>query len=228
MYRNSNEEIEDSFQAFLVEGANFTKVEEYAIIPKEMVAKEPPKRIMPFNIALNCRGDLSDVFVCTYARDPTFERVRRNPKRYINFFKKCAGIIGFDFSVHSDMPIQKQKAQMGDNQSLTFFFGKNNIPVIPNARCGSDELLDEFLSSFPKHTLIAIGTHGFIQKKKQKAEWFDFLEKVTQILEPSGIIVYGNLSGKVFDSLKENTKFYFYEPWISSDRKARGGDLDVN
>ena len=225
MYRDSNDVIEDSFQAFLVEGAKFTKIEEYPIIPRRMIAKDPPKKIMPFNIALNYHGDLSDVFICTYARDTTFERVRRNPKKYINFFKRCAGIIGFDFSVHSDMPIYKQKSQMGDNQSYTFFFGNNNSLVIPNIRCGSDELLEEYLSSFPKHTLIAVGTHGFIQKKEEKAEWFCFLEKITQILEPSGIIVYGNLNGRIFDSLKEKYKFYFYEPWITSDRKKRGGDL---
>ena len=221
MYRDENNIVEDSFQAFLVEGANFTKEEEYPILERWMISEIPPKKIMPFDKALNYQGDLSDVYVCTYARDCSFERVRRSPNKYLNFFRRCGGLIGFDFSVHSDMPIVKQKSQMNDNLCLTYFYGKNGNKVIPNVRYGKDELSDDFLSAIPKHTLIAIGTHGFIKEIPQKAEWYCFLEKIIKELEPSGIIVYGKLSGKIFEEFEERCKFYYYEPWIYSDRKRR-------
>ena len=221
MYRDENNMVEDSFQAFLVEGANFTKEEEYPILERWMIPEIPPKRIMPFDKALNFQGDLSETFVCTYARDCSFERVRQNPKKYLHFFKRCAGLIGFDFSVHSDMPIVKQKSQMNDNLSLTYFYGKEGNKIIPNIRYGKNDLSDEFLSAIPKHTLIAIGTHGFIKEIPQKAEWYCFLEKIIKELEPLGIIVYGKLSGKIFEDFEEKCKFYYYEPWIYSDRKRR-------
>lgn len=134
-------EVPDSFQAYLVEGASFTKTEEYPILKEDMISKNIPIDIMPFNKAITYRGDLSKTFICFFEPDETFERVRRNPKKYLNFFKRTAGIIGFDFSVHSDMPIIKQKSQMNDNLSLTYFYGNNGIPVIPNLRCGIDELI---------------------------------------------------------------------------------------
>ena len=221
MYRDENNMVEDSFQAFLVEGANFTKEEEYPILERWMIPEIPPKTIMPFDKALNYQGDLSDVYVCTYARDCSFERARRNPNKYLNFFKRCGGLIGFDFSVHSDMPIVKQKSQMYDNLCLTYFYGKNGNKIIPNVRYGKDELSDEFLSAIPKHTLIAIGTHGFIKEIPQKAEWYCFLEKIIRELEPSGIVVYGKLSGKIFEEFEGKCRFYYYEPWINSDRKRR-------
>ena len=221
MYRDENNIVEDSFQAFLVEGANFTKEEEYPILKRWMIPELPPKQIMPFDKALNYQGDLSDVYVCTYARDCSFERVRHNPNKYLNFFRRCGGIIGFDFSVHSDMPIVKQKSQMNDNLSLSYYFGNNGVKVIPNIRYGKDELADEFLSAIPKHTLIAIGTHGFIKEIPQKAEWYCFLEKIIKELEPKGIIVYGKLSGKIFEEFESKYSFYIYEPWIYSDRKRR-------
>ncbi len=220
--------IEDSFQAFLVDGANFTKNEEYPIIEDWMIPNIPPKKIMPFDKAITYHGNLSDVYICTYARDCTFERVRKNPKRYLSFFKRCAGILGFDFSIHTDMPIVKQKSQMNDNLSLTYYFGKENIKVIPNIRYGVDELSDEFLSAIPKHKLIAVGTHGFIKETYKKAEWYCFLDKIIKVLEPSGIIVYGTLNGHLFDVFKSNCSFYYYEPWISFDRKRRGGKSNVN
>jgi hypothetical protein len=221
MYKDENNIVEDSFQAFLVEGANFTKEEEYPILERWMIPEIPPKKIMPFDKALNYQGDLSDVYVCTYARDCTFERVRRNPNKYLNFFRRCGGIIGFDFSIHSDMPIVKQKSQMNDNLSLSYYFGNNGVKVIPNIRYGKDELADEFLSAIPKHTLIAIGTHGFIKEIPQKAEWYCFLEKIIKELEPKSIIVYGKLSGKIFEEFESKSSFHIYEPWIYSDRKRR-------
>lgn len=209
-----NELVDDTFQAYLVTNAKFTENEEYPILPEDMISKEVPLKIMPFNKALNFRGDLSDTYICTYAPDGSFERVRRNPQKYLSFFQRTAGLIGFDYSIHTDMPKIKQKAQMNDNLSLTYFFGNNNIPVIPNIRCGVDELLPEFLDAIPKHTLIAIGTHGFSKYKFEKYEWYCFLEKVIKELEPTGIVVYGSLNSPIFDEFKARTNFYYYTPWI--------------
>jgi len=211
--------VDDSFQAFLVEGSSFTDEEEYPILPEKMVTKNCPVKILPFNKALNYRGDLSDTFVCTYAPDKSFERLRRNPQLYVDFFKRTAGIIGFDFSVHSDMPIVKQKAQMYDNLALTYYFGKNDIEIIPNIRCGSEELLPEYLKAFPRHTLVSVGTNGFIKTYPEKCEWLCFLETVIRELEPTGIVVYGSLNGELFDEIKKDTPVYIYDSWISSRSK---------
>lgn len=226
MYKDKNGVIEDSFQAFLVEGANFTENEEYPILEKWMISEIPPEKIMPFDKALHYHGDLSRIYVCFYARDLVFERVRRNPKRYQDFFKRCAGLIGFDFSIHSDMPLVKQKAQMNDNLSLTYYYGKQGNRIIPNIRYGIDETADEFLLAIPKRSFIAIGTHGFIKAKAQKSEWYCFLEKIIDVLEPAGIIVYGKLSGNIFVEFGSRCKFYCYEPWIYTDKRNRGGDRD--
>lgn len=228
MYRNiSDGSVEDSFQAFLVEEAEFTQNEEYPIIESWMVPETPPARILPFCKAINYRGDLSDVYVCFFSPDPTFERVRRMPKRYLPFFKRCAGIVGFDSSIHTDMPLIKQKSQMNDNLSLTYYFGKNGCPVIPNARWGIDETADEFLSAIPTNTLIAIGIHGFSKLNWQKAEWSCFLEKLIESRKPKGIVVYGNPNKAIFDPFLGKCPFFFYEPWIN-ERRRRGGVSDAD
>lgn len=226
MYKDANGIVTDSFQAFLVDDANFTEVEEYPIIEDWMIPTIPPKQILTFNEAIAYKGDLSETYVCFYAQDPTFERVRRNPKKYIDFFKRCAGIIGFDFSIHTDMPIIKQKSQMNDNLSLTYYYGKQGIRVIPNIRCGFDDLLPEFLSSIPKNSLIAIGTYGFIKETYKKYEWFCFLDEIIRTLNPSGIIVYGTLNGELFDSVKEKTKFYYYDSWSTRRRKELNNNVN--
>lgn len=208
-------EVPDSFQAYLVKDASFTKQEEYPILQRDMISDKLPIDIMPFNKAITYKGDLSNTFICFYEPDDSFERIRRNPKRYLNFFKRTAGIIGFDFSVHSDMPIVKQKAQMNDNLSLTYYFGNNGIPVIPNIRCGIDELVPEFLDAIPKHSIIAVGTHGFIKTTNEKYEWYCFLDTIITKLDPKKIIVYGTLSSKIFDDIKQRQEFVLYDSWIA-------------
>ncbi|MBR4232608.1 MAG: DUF4417 domain-containing protein [Oscillospiraceae bacterium] len=181
---------------------------------------------MPFDKAFNFKGDLHDTFIVFYSPDESFERIRRCPQRYISFFKRTAGIVGFDFSIHSDMPLIKQKSQINDNLSLTYYYGSCGIPVIPNLRCGIDELLPEFLSAIPRNTLVAIGTHGYVHLLQEQCEWYGFIESFCNTLQPSGIVVYGSLRNHMFDNLKEVHSFYFYEPWIS--RRLREGRMNGN
>lgn len=212
-------EVVDSFQAFLVEGAHFTENEEYPIIEKDMVSKCIPEKIMPFSKAITYRGDLKDTFIYFYCPDKTFERIRRNPKKYINFFKKTAGIIGFDFSVHTDMPIIKQKSQLNDNLSLTYFYGNNGIPIIPSLRCGIEDLEDEYLKCFPKNSIVALGVHGFVKKKHQKSEWWYRIEKLIKEINPSCFVVIGHLNTELIDHFSLKSKFYIYDSVMDERNK---------
>ena len=158
--------VSDSFQSFLVRGAHFTEKEEYPIIPDKYVSSVIPQKVMPFSKAITYRGNLYDTFIVFYSPDETFERVRRSPKRYTSFFKRTAGIIGLDYSIHSDMPIIKQKAQIYDNLALTYYYGSCGIPIIPNLRCGIDELLPEFLSAIPRTILLLLAHMDLLSRHK--------------------------------------------------------------
>lgn len=218
--------VSDSFSAFLVENAQFTQNEEYPILRDEMISKEVPAKIMPFNKAITFQGDLSNTYICFYEKDETFERVRRNPKRYLNFFKRTAGIIGLDFSIYSDMQIIKQKQQMNDNLSLTYFYGNNGIKIIPNLRCGIDELVQEFFEAIPKHNIVAIGTYGFIKTRPQRSEWYCFLETIISTLLPTKILVYGPLSDNIFEAYKNKVQIYLYDTWM--DQRIKEYKSHVN
>lgn len=219
MYKDKDGIVEDSFQAFLVDGANFTKEEEYPIQKDWMVPQNPPIKVMPFSKAITYQGNLSEYFIYFYSPDSTFERVRRNPKKYLHFFKRCKGIIGFDFSVHTDMPLVKQKAQLNDNLSLSFFFANNGVPLFPNCRGGSDSINDEYLRAFPQHTYIALGVHGFIQLKEQKHEWRVWIAKIIEKLEPKGFIVIGHLPKDIIDDYKDLVEFHLFDSFIDERNK---------
>lgn len=226
--KEKNNEVKDTFQAFLVKNAKFTENEEYPIIEQYMISKEIPKDIITFkeSLKIHDKEKCKNYFVCTYEPDEDFERIRRNPKRYVKYFQKFAGIIGFDFSVHSDQPIIKQKSQMNDNLSLTYYYGSQNTKIIPNVRPGIDELEIEYFTAFPKHTLISIGTHGFIETRAEKCEWYLLLKKIIEVIEPSGIIDYGTLNGPIFDEINKIVPIYFYDSW--AEKKNKEGKKNGN
>lgn len=76
------------------------------------------------------------------------------------------------------------------NLGITYYYGSLGIKVIPNVRLGDNRTLSS-LEAYPKHTLIAIGTNGFIKELNNRRIFEEQLCKVIEILEPSGICVYG-------------------------------------
>ncbi len=215
-----SKEIVDSFKAFLIEKAELTDNEGYPKIRKDMISKEKPIDIITFKESLKISKEKrKNYYVCTFSPDKSFMRVLNNPKRYVDYFKQFAGIIGFDFSVHSDMPPIIQKQQMNNNVSLTYYYGNNGIPVIPNIRTGSNYISQEFYETIPKNTLVAVGTHGFIKSNTQRYEWYYNLREIIDKLNPSGIIVYGTIRGNLFDKIKAMVPIYQYDSWVEKKYK---------
>lgn len=213
-------EIDDSFNAFLIDKAELTDNEGYPKIRKDMISNQPPLDIITFKESLRIPKDKrKDYYVCTYSPDKTFMRILNHPKRYIKYFQQFAGIIGFDFSIHSDMPPIIQKQQMNNNLSLTYFYGNNNILTIPNIRTGCNYISQEFYEAISKNTLVAVGTHGFIKNNTQRYEWYYCLSEIIEKLNPSGIIVYGTLRGKIFDRIKKAVPIYQYDSWAEKKYK---------
>lgn len=221
--------VEDSFKAFLIEKAELTDTEGYPKIREDMISTSLPSEIITFKESLKVPKDRRKAYyVCTYSPDKTFMRILNNPKRYIEYFQQFAGIIGFDFSIHSDMPPIIQKQQMNNNLSLTYFFGNHKVLTIPNIRTGSNYISQEFYEALPKNTLVAVGTHGFIKNNTQKYEWYYCLKEIIDKLKPTGIIVYGTLRGKLFDSIKEMVPIYQYDSWADKKYKKEKANSNVN
>lgn len=214
-YFNNGNKVPDTFQAFLVENATFTSFEEYPILDQSKIPNSIPKKIITFDKINNYKGNKKECAVCFYCNDDSFKRIKRNPKAYINMLKQYKALIGFDFSIHTDMPLIKQKEQINTNLSLTYFFGENGSNYYPNLRCGNEETIDDYLKAIPKHSIISIGTYGFIKTKEEIYEWYVFLLKTLPIIKPKKILVYGTLNNSIFNDLKNEYEFVFYESYMS-------------
>ncbi|SKA69169.1 protein of unknown function [Eubacterium uniforme] len=200
--------VKDNFRAYLTEGCERTLQEGYPIIPSWMIPKEVDDiKIIPFSEWKNYKNNIEDYYICFFCQDDVFSVVLNNPRKYIKLFRRAKGIIGFDYSIYYDMPAVKQKSQMNDNLSLTFYYGMRNIKVIPNIRYGIESTRDDFLSAIPRNSVIAIGSYGCVKTKKEKERFRYFLREMLPILMPKVVVVYGAMPDDVFGEFKDKYSF---------------------
>ena len=188
--------IRDVYLAYLIDGARRTETDEFPIIEEWMVATEPPKEIIQWDRRCDAK-DLSNTAICFYCCDLGFQPILGNPQRYAEKMKQYQCVVGLDASPFDNMPLVVQKSQIYLNLGITYYYGSLGIKVIPNVRLGDNRTLTS-LEAYPKHTLIAIGTHGFTKRLDNRYIFIEQVRRIVDVLEPAGICVYGPVSDEIF------------------------------
>ena len=208
--------LRDVYLAYLITNARRTKTDEYPIIEAWMVATEPPKEIIQWDR----RGDVinpQETAISFYCQDLGFQPILNNPKNYVEKLKQYQCVIGLDASPYDNMPIVVQRSQIYLNLACTYYYGSRGIKIIPNVRLGDNRTLSS-LEAYPKHTLIAIGTHGFTKRLENRYIFIEQVQKIVDELEPSGICVYGPASDEIFGFAKlKGIPIYQYDSYTMKE-----------
>lgn len=93
----------DVFNAFLVTLATYSGIYEF---PKLNPTQHIPNKVIAFSKAISCND--YNQWVHFYEDDYLFERLWKNPKKYIEILKRYKGVILPDFSLYRDMPLAMQ------------------------------------------------------------------------------------------------------------------------
>jgi len=220
--------IRDVYLSYLINGAKRTETDGFPIIERWMIAENPPKEIVQWDRRRDV-VDPSNTGMSFYCVDCGFTPILSNPKAYVDKLRKYFVVISIDASPFDNMPLVVQKSQIFLNLAITYFFGKNGIKVIPNVRLGDDRTMSS-LEAYPKHTLIAIGTNGFMKVNKNRKIFGKQVRKIVDILEPTGICVYGPANHEIFDYVKtKGIPIYQYDSYTMKEnakdklKKSFGG-----
>ena len=221
--------LRDVYLAYLIANARRTKLDEFPIIEAWMVATEPPKEIIQWDR----RGDVivpQETAISFYCQDPGFQPVLNNPKNYVDKLRQYQCVIGLDASPYDNMPIVVQKSQIFLNLACTYYYGSQGIKVIPNVRLGDNRTLSS-LDAYPKHTLIAIGTHGFTKRLDNRHIFIEQVQKIVDELEPIGICVYGPASDDIFGYARlKGIPIYQYDSYTmkenAKDKERRLSEVE--
>lgn len=187
----------DVFHAFLVENAEYAGIEE---IPVIKTSKLLPEKVITFSKAL--KNKEYDAWVLFYEHDVNFVRVWNQPRKYLNILKRFRGVISPDFSLYRRMPLCMQKWSTYQGKALAHWWTENGIEVIPNVRFADERSYDFCFDGIEKNSTVAIGTHGCIKRKEDKAFFIKGLEEMYKRLYPKTIIVYGSAPDDIFQKYK--------------------------
>ena len=196
-----------------------------------MVASNPPKEMIQWD-RIRDVTDPSNTGMCFYCPDPASQLILGNPKAYVEKLRTYGAVVGLDPSPYDNMALTVQKSQIYLNLATTYYYGKQGIKVIPNVRIGSRETLS-CLDAFPKHSLIAIGTHGFTHRKDNRTIFAEQIKIVVDRLEPIGICVYGPASDELFGYARsKGVEIYQYDSYTmkenAKDKARRLSEVKTN
>jgi hypothetical protein len=190
----SRDDIEKSW---LVRGARYDKYD----IPFIETATHMPTSLLPFSKS-NSTTDFSP-WVHFYEQDYKFARLLNQPERYLARLKRFGGIISPDFSICPDYPWPLQIKNKYFNHALAYWLSTQGIPVIPNVRWGDEHSYDFCFNGIEKNSVVAVGTHGQLQRTDNKKVFSDGLPVMVAALSPHTIIVYGKEPDDVFGRYKK-------------------------
>lgn len=183
----------DVFNAFLVAFATYAGLFEFPIIKPTY---DIPNRLIAFSKAISCKD--YNQWVHFYEDDHLFERIWRNPQKYLDILKKYNGVILPDFSLYRDMPFAMQIWNIYRSRAIGHWLQSNGIKVIPNIRYGDRRTYKICCDGISKNCVIAIGSHGTIKHVADREIFVAGLDQVVKCLQPSTIVVYGSVPDSIF------------------------------
>lgn len=194
----SRKGCKDVFNAFLVKNATYEGIFEFPCIEPTY---EAPNRLISFSKAISSTDYAQ--WVHFYEDDCNFERLWRNPKKYLGILKKYRGVILPDFSLYRDMPLVMQLWNIYRSRAIGAWLQANRVPVIPNIRFGDRRTFNYCCDGISRKCIIAVGTHGTLRNKADRIIFIEGLDKVVKRLEPRVIVVYGAVPAAIFDKYIE-------------------------
>lgn len=188
----------DVFNAFLVALANFAGIFEFPVInPTYWI----PNNLISFSKCLSSKS--FNYWVHFYEDDYLFERVWRQPRKYLEILKRFNGVILPDFSLYRDMPLVMQLWNIYRSRAIGHWLQKNGVKVIPNIRFGDKRTFRICCDGISKHCVIAVGSHGNLKNPIDRKIFLEGLDVVVKRLQPKAIVVYGSAPDKHFKKYRD-------------------------
>ena len=199
--------LDDGFHAYLTEGA--------ALVGKpgipqliDMHNTVVPQGIIPFE---KCRKATNRrQYVHFYMHDRSFSTVLTATKKYVPLLKEFDGIITPDCTMLVGQARCLQQTNTYFNRAVGVYLQRQGIPVIPNIRWSDESSFEYCFLGVPKHTIVAVSTHGCIRSNKQKQLFKTGIEAMLDWLEPKAVLVHGYMPDSVFAPFLSQVPFHRY------------------
>ncbi len=206
--------LHDMWNAFMVNGAKFSDNDiplcptTAKSLPVSLISYDEAKTIHRKEMQRGNRDYHVDAFIHFYIDDQKFDGKRTSIWLYYDIalaiISHFSGIIAPDFSTYADFPEPIKMWNFYRMNAFGYWIGSLGIPVISNARWGTEETWRYCFDGNPSNGMLAVGTVASgIRLLKNRPLFEDGLFKMVEKLQPHTIIVYGSVNYRCFDKLRE-------------------------
>ena len=150
------------------------------------------KQWIPFNYVLsdeNPEGKAVHFFIDDYQ----FERVWKEPEKYVDKLKQYVCIASPDFSPYGDMPVALQIYNHYRKHWVAAYMQERGVTVIPTIRGSTNpKSLDWFLDGEPEGGIVVVST---MWASKEETDASEHDKAMIERLHPCKVFVYGKDDG---------------------------------
>ena len=158
--------------------------------PAVMPTHTRPERVTTFYP--KTAKDNPDAFCHFFIDDYRFEKIWREPERYVPVLKKYAGAIMPNFSTYHIMPLPMQWWNMYRNRALMAYWQSEGIDVIPSLQIGDPRTYDYALDGLPVGGTYAVANNGLMKDKYNKEYFVESLAVALKAVMPDLLLIYGS------------------------------------
>lgn len=192
--QSARKSCKDVFNSFLVANADYDSELEIPVIKPIYIV---PNEVISFSKAIGSKEN--NKWIHFYEDDFLFERIWRNPKKYLPILKRFNGVILPDFSLYRDMPLCMQIWNIYRSRAIGVWLQKNGILVIPNVRWGDSRTIEICTAGLTPGGVIAVGSHGCIKDLANRHEFSSGFSQIIRRLCPSTVVIYGSAPSYLLD-----------------------------
>lgn len=151
-----------------------------------------PDSWIDFDCAFSHRldKDLRDIGLHFYVDDYKFERIWRNPDKYIEFLQKFHVVIQPDFSMYYDFPVALQIYNKYRNHWLACYYDAHGVSVIPNISPAHYDSFDWVFDGYPKNSVVAFSDFGCVRLAEANYIIRDGFKEMVNRLSPMRVLYF--------------------------------------
>ncbi len=172
----------------LCKGLNFTGSYDMPAIHSCHI--DIPESFIPFNRTLSAKS--LDCGIHFFIDDYQFERVWRQPDKYLPTLRRFRCVVAPDFSIYTDAPSIVNMWNVYRNRLLAGWLQENGIQVFPSASWGGIDSFRYCFDGLPENSVIAIGHIAKGRTVSAQALWQIGVNELIRRKSPRRLLVYGN------------------------------------
>ncbi len=159
-----------------------------------------PEKTVPEKLIDFCHSLRSSQFSCGvhfFLDDYRFERVWRQPWRYVPHLKNFSAVLAPDFSLYMDMPAAMKIWNVFRSRLLAQLMQRAGCRIIPAVSWAEPKSYEYCFDGIPSGAAVAVSTVGTMYSKECRKIFLHGFEAMVKKLHPEKIIVYGKVPPEI-------------------------------